>query len=269
MNTDKNTNIAPESITDWDITAVNLHRARQQQYQLAVIPIGAIEPHNRHLPLGQDFFHTTYVARRCTQTAAQSAPGIVCLPTIPFGVDCNLLDYPLTIHVSQAHIDAVLTDIVKSLRNHQIQKFVLVNGHGGNDFTPFIRQTQSDLDVFIFLADWWKIAHDKYDEIFTRPDDHAGQMETSVALHLHPQLVELQNAGPAAAAPFRFDALNKGYLRTSRNFAQLNDLCAVGNPADSSAEKGKKYLDITCQRLIQFLIELANSTLDENFPHTK
>ncbi len=66
---------------------------------------------------------------------------------------------------------------------------------------------------------------------------------------------------------FRFEALRKGGVRTSRDFAKLNDHCAAGDPAGASAEKGREILDIVCERISTFLVELAQSPIDELFPH--
>jgi len=171
-----------KKINEWDLTSTNLHRISKRKYQLAVLPTGAIEAHNRHLPEGQDFLHTTYIARRCCELAWKKCKSLICLPTLPYGVDCNLLSYPLTIHVSQATLDAMVREIIVSLRAHGIRKVVIINGHGGNDFKPLIRQIQTDTNVFVFLCDWWKVGEDRYNQIFTKKDDHAGQMETSVAM---------------------------------------------------------------------------------------
>lgn len=255
-------------IDEWDLTTTNLHRISKRKYEVAVLPVGAIEAHNRHLPEGQDYFHTTHVARQCCQKAWPKCESVICLPTLPFGVDCNQLAYPLAIHVSQATLDAMVRDIIVSLRHHGIQKIVILNGHGGNDFKPLIRQIQCDLDVYVFLVNWWLVGSDKYNEIFTKPDDHAGQFETSVAMALYPQLIEPDVAGDGAARPFRFEALRKGWVSTSRNFAKLNDHCAVGDPADASAERGRQYLDLVIERISAFLAELANAKIDKNFPHT-
>ena len=184
-----------QTIAEWDLTQTNLHRIRQRKYEVAVIPTGATEAHNLHLPEGQDFLHTTHVARRCCEAAWKESPNIICLPTIPFGVDCNQLDFPMAIHVSQATLDAMLRDVIGSLRRHGIRKIVILNGHGGNDFTPLVRQIQCDLDVFVFVCNWWTVGKDRYAEIFTKPDDHAGQMETSVGLELFGHLVEPGQAG--------------------------------------------------------------------------
>jgi creatinine amidohydrolase len=254
-------------INEWDLTETNLHRLSQRRYEVAVLPIAAIEAHNRHLPEGQDLRHTTYVARRCCELAWKQCESVICLATIPYGVDCNLLAFPLTIHVSQATLDAIVRDIIASLHKHGIRKIALINGHGGNDFAALIRQIQSDLPVHVFLCNWWTVGHDRYDEIFEAPDDHAGEFETSVALALYPELVELKGASDGRARPFRFEALEKGWVRTSRDFARLNDHCAVGDPSRASAEKGRKYLDLVCERISGFLVELAQTPIDEHFPH--
>jgi len=254
-------------IDEWDLTSTNLHRIKKRKYQVAVLPIGAVEAHNKHLPQGQDYLHTTYIARRCCQLAWKKCRSVICLPPIPYGVDCNLLAYPLTIHVSQTNLDAMVRDIIVSLRHHGIRKIVLMNGHGGNDFKPLIRQIQTDLDVYVFLCDWWKVGLDNYKKIFTKSDDHAGQFETSIAMALYPHLIEPNVAGPGKTRPFRFKALRKGWVQTSRDFAKLNDHCASGSPAGASAGRGARYIELTCRRLSQFLTELAQTPIDKLFPH--
>lgn len=254
-------------IEEWDLTATNLHRVSQRHYEVAVLPVGAIEPHNRHLPIGQDLRHGTYVARTACRLAWERCPSVVCLPPLPYGVDCNLMDFPMAIHVSQATLDAMVREIIVSLRAHGVRKIVLLNAHGGNDFTPLIRQIQCDLDVHVFLCDWWTVGRDRYDEIFQTPDDHAGEFETSVALALCEDLVEPDVARRAEARPFRFEALERGWVRTSRRFAKLNDACAVGDPTAASAAKGRKYLELVCERISGFLVALAEAPIDDAFPH--
>ena len=254
-------------INEWDLARTNMKRLLDKKPEVAVIPTAAIEPHNRHLPEGQDMLHTSYVADQCCKIAWEKTRKVIGLPAIPFGVDCNLMDFPMAIHVSQHTLDAMIKDIISSLFKHGIKKIVIINGHGGNDFTPLIRQVQCDLDVHLFQSDWWKAGLDQYDTIFDMPDDHAGEMETSVALALYPELVELENAADISVPPFRFKALQKGWIKTSRNFTRLNQHCATGDPSKASVEKGQKYLELVIDRISQFLIELAESPLDESFPH--
>ncbi len=254
-------------IEEWDLTAANMHRLSKNSYEVAVLPVAAIEAHNRHLPEGQDLLHTTHVARESCRRAWPECRSVLCLPTLPYGVDCNLMSFPMTIHVSQATLDALVGDIVRSLLHHGIKKIVILNGHGGNDFTPLVRQMQCDLDVHLFICNWWTVGSDQYQDIFAEPDDHAGEMETSVALALYPELVEPARAGDGGARAFRFEALQEGWVKTSRNFSRLNDHCACGDPAQASAEKGRAYLELVCRRIGAFLVELAGSPLDSSFPH--
>jgi len=253
-------------IEEWDITATNLHRARKRRYEVAVIPVGSVEPHNLHLPYGEDFRHAGHVARESCSAAWKRCESVLCLPALPFSVDCNLMGYPLTISISPPTVDAMLREIIASLRRHGIRKLVILNGHGGNDFLPLIRQIQPEMDVYVFAIDWWKVGQDEYDRIFTRPDDHAGQFETSVALALHPELVELAQAGDGATRPFRFEALRRGWALTSRDFSKLSDHCASTNPEGASAERGREYLELVIGRIADFLVELAEAPIDEHFP---
>lgn len=253
-------------IDEWDITSTNQRLAAARKYEVAVLPVGAVEPHNFHLPIGQDYYHTTHVARSACAAAWERCESVLCLAPLPYGVDCNLMDFPLAIHVSQQCLDAMVREVMASCRHYGIRKFVILNGHGGNDFGPLIRQAQCDLDVFVFGINWWTVGHDRYEEFFTKPDDHAGQFETSVALALHPGLVELDHAGDGSTKPFRFEALRKGWARTSRNFGKLSDQCAAGDPAGATAEKGQAYLDLVIGRIADFLAELAQSEIDESFP---
>ncbi len=188
------------------------------------------------------------------------------LPTIPFGVDCNLLGFPMTVSVTQATLDKFVGEIFTSLRHHGLRKFVIVNGHGGNSFVPFVRQFQYDLDVHVFLVDWWMMGRDRYNEIFTAPDDHAGQFESSVGLELFGKLVEMDKAAAPKVKPFRFEALRQGWVRTSRDFARMTDCCGTSNPIGANKEAGRKYLELVTDRLSAFLAEVACTPIDEDFP---
>ncbi len=262
-------NTMDKSIPDWDLKRTNQSRLKQFVYEVAVLPVGAVEAHNLHLPEGIDAMHCEYVAQESCRRAWEKCQHVLCLPVVYYGVDSNLMAFPVTIHVSQAVLDAYLTEIIKSLRKHGIRKIVLVNGHGGNDFKPLVRQLQSEMDVFIFNCDWWKVGADQFEELFGKGDDHAGAMETSVALALCPELVEPEKAGHGQVPAYRFEALNRGWITTSRDFSKLNDHCAVSSTASADAEKGSRYLELVCHRLSRFLTELAQAAVDDAFPFIK
>ena len=112
----------------------------------------------------------------------------------------------------------------------------------------------------------YEVGKDKHKKIFENVDDHAGELETSIALALFPDIVELEKANNVDYRKFRFDALEKGWIKTSRNFSKLNDHCCNADPRLASAEKGEEYLELIYSRISNFLIELAEAKDDEYFP---
>ena len=254
----------------WMLEELNLARVRQQNvaYQVAVLPMGATEPHNLHLPYGNDFFTTRRLGERICQAAYQRGAKLLLLPTIPFGVDSNLLEFPLTIHVSLKSLEAVLRDVIRSLEHHAIHKLVLLNGHGGNSLKPLLREWFGTTPVFVTVVDWWKVGQDQYSEIFSEPDDHAGEMETSVALALYPELVELDKMSDGAICPARFEAVRRGWAQITRPWHVLSESSGVGDPRGASREKGQRYLDLVTERLAEFLAELSAAEMDDRFPLT-
>tara|TARA_B100000809_G_C15138394_1_gene531715 strand:+ start:2415 stop:3200 length:786 start_codon:yes stop_codon:yes gene_type:complete len=254
-------------INEWDLTQTNQARLLKQSPKVAVLGTSAIEAHNYHLPEGQDFLHTEAIVKRVTKLAWDKTKSVICLPTLPYGVDCNLMDFPLTIHVKQATLDLMISEIISSLTHHGINKILLINGHGGNDFTALVRQIQSDLTVHMFWCSIYDVGKDKHSEIFDNIDDHAGELETSIALALFPEMVELDQANSGAYRKFKFEALEKGWIKTSRNFSRLNDHCCNADPRLATARKGEEYLEFISTRISDFLIELAETEVDKYFPH--
>ena len=116
-------------INEWNLAQTNQARLKKKMPNVAVLGASAIEAHNYHLPEGQDFLHTEAIVKRVAQMAWVKTNSVICLPTIPYGVDCNLMEFPLTIHVKQATLDLMLTEIVASLAHHGIRKILLINGH--------------------------------------------------------------------------------------------------------------------------------------------
>ncbi len=253
----------------WDLKRTTLAALRKSHYEVAVLPVGAVEAHNHQLPEGMDVIHTEYVAQQCCRRAWETCQSVLCLPAVPFGVDSNLMAFPLTVHVSQATLDAYVKEILQSLRRHGLRKFVLLNGHGGNEFKPLIRQLQYEMDIFVFNCNWWNVGADVFEDMFGKNDDHGGAMETSVALAICPEVVDSDKAGPGTVPPYRFDALNKGWLTTSRDFSKLNDHCAVSSDAAPTPEKGRRFLNLVCDRISAFLVELANAEIDDHFPFSR
>ena len=90
--------------------------------------------------------------------------------------------------------------------------------------------------------------------------DHAGELETSVMLHLAPELVRpLSEAGPGTARRFTIAGLREGWAWAPRQWRQVTDDTGVGNPAAATPEKGRKYVDAVSEKIAGFLVDLARA----------
>ncbi len=254
----------------WKLQHLTQADVRENRYQVAILPIGACEPHNFHLPYGSDAFQSEFIADRVCAEATKLGAKVVQLPTIPYGVQSNMfgLANALPINVYPATLFAFLRDIVDSLERFGISKLILFNSHGGNDFlTPFIREMQGRSKVFISVIDWWRVGRDVYGEIFDKPDDHAGEMETSVNLAIVPELVRMEQMADGAFKATQFEAVNRGWVSISRPWHLLTESTGVGDPRAATREKGEKYLAVVVPRLAKFVTELAAADVtDPKFP---
>lgn len=251
----------------WHLAQQTYKTVRETHYEVAILPIGSCEPHNFHLPYGTDTLQADGIANLVCEQAVRQGAQVVKLPCVPYGVQSNMLELPLAINVYPSTFFALLKDIVDSLHNSGINKLLILNGHGGNDFLkPFVREMMGKSPVFIAVCDWWKVGSDIYDEVFEMRDDHAGEMETSVILKMAPQFVDLASASDGATQKTRFEAVNKGYVSISRRWDLLTESTGTADPRAATAEKGERYLQIVTQRLAQFIAELAAAEQDEHFP---
>ncbi|MGH7445899.1 MAG: creatininase family protein, partial [Longimicrobiales bacterium] len=137
-----------------------------------------------------------------------------------------------------------------------------LNGHGGNDFKVMIRELQPGADVFLCTLNWYACVDPK--PYFDAPGDHAGELETSVMLHLAPDLVlPLDQAGRGGAKRFRIAGLRDGWAWAPRQWTQISEDTGVGDPSAATVEKGKAFFDAVTQRIGGFLVELAAADPDD------
>ena len=232
------------------------HAVRDARYDVAVLPWGATEAHNYHLPYATDNLLAEGVAAEAARRATEKGARVIVLPAVPFGVQTGQLDIPLCLNLNPSTQALVLRDLVDSVARAGIQRLVVLNAHGGNSFKQIIRELQPQVDVLICALDWWRV----FDAAayFDEPGDHAGELETSVVMHLAPHLVRpLSEAGSGAERQPRLDALRKGWAWTPRRWTQVSADTGVGNPARSSAEKGARFFDDVAGEIAGFLVQLA------------
>jgi creatinine amidohydrolase len=256
----------------WVLAETNYGYVKANRYEVAVLPLGATEPHNLHLPYGTDTLETVAIGERVCQAAHERGAKVALLPIVPYGTETNLRAFPLAMNLQPTTLFRVIGDLVKSVADSGIRKLLLLNGHGGNDFKPLLRELCGSTPVHLFLCDWFRMPADCYDEIFEKRDDHAGEMETSLALAYFSHLVARRDDGSLAAddgatAQSRFEALNRGWVSITRPWHLLTTNTGSGNPHAASAEKGQRLMEVLVERLATFLVELSDADLDERFPY--
>ena len=253
----------------WILAEQNHHDLRAKPPRVAVLPFGATEPHNLHMPYGTDNFQVEEIGRRACEQAHHAGANAVLLPTIPFGVNTNHLQVPggLALSVTPTTLLRLLTDLVDSLERQGVFKLVLLNGHGGNELKPLTRELHHRTRVFLCVCDWYRMAKDVYGEIFRAPGEHADEVETSLGLAFFPELVQMEQAGSGAGRPTRFDAINRGWINITRPWHLATTNTGLGDPKAATAEKGHRLMDLMVDRLAAFLVDLANATMDESFPY--
>jgi len=228
------------------------------RYEVAVLPWGACEPHNRHLPYSTDNVETERIAGLAARIAWDRGARVVVLPVVPFGVNTGQLDLPLCLNMNPSTQALVLRDVATALAGQHVPKLVILNGHGGNDFRQMIRELQPAVSLFLCVVNWYQVMDPK--AFFADLGDHAGELETSVMLHLAPELVRpLSEAGPGTARRFTIAGLREGWAWAPRQWRQVTDDTGVGNPAAATPEKGCRYVDAVSEKIAGFLMDLARA----------
>lgn len=244
------------------LAETNWKTVKDQKIELAVLPWGATEAHNYHLPYATDNIQCDYIAAEAARIAWENGTKVMVLPTVPFGVNTGQSDILLDLNVNPSTQAAILNDLVEVLHRQSIHKLLIYNGHGGNNFKPIVRELGYRYpDMFISMCNWFQAVDPaKY---YAEPGDHAGELETSVMMHIAPQLVlPLSEAGNGHAKKFRVSGLREGWAWAERKWSQVTADTGVGNPAQSSSAKGRAHLEAVIETSAKLFTELANADLD-------
>lgn len=247
-----------KSIRPYILAENNWKTVKETDYELAILPWGATEAHNYHLPYGTDVIEANEIAAEAARLAWEKGAKVTVLPAIPFGVNTGQFDIKLDMNMNPSTQLMVLRDVVDVLNRNGIYKLVILNSHGGNDFKTMIRELGLLFPkMFLCSCNWYQAVDQK--EFFVHKDDHAGEMETSVIIHLTPHLVKLEEAGDGAAKKFRMTAIREGWAWAERKWTQVTKDTGVGDPRQASAEKGKKYFEAATQKVSNFFVEVAKA----------
>ncbi|MEA4917166.1 creatininase family protein [Proteiniphilum sp.] len=235
----------------------NWKSIKETDYDLAVLPWGATEAHNYHLPYATDNILAENIAGESARIAWEQGAKVIVLPTIPFGVNTGQLDIRLDMNIYPSTQLIILNDIVENLNRHGIRKMVILNSHGGNDFKAMVRELGAKYpDMFICVCNWFR--WEGRNGFFEYAGDHADEMETSMLLHLTPQWVlPLDEAGDGREKKYKIKALREGWFWAERQWSKVSPDTGIGNPVMSTKEKGKQFFEMVIEQVGTTLVELA------------
>lgn len=208
---------------------------------LAVLPIGSIEQHTLHLPVGTDALVAEALAARLE---AERPEEVLLLPTLWYGASEHHTAYSGTASIGSHLLSAVLVAIIESLnRSSGMNRFLILNGHGGNE--PGMRVALETLKrmspgVLAWATNYWGPLFDQFaieEGAPVRNMDHAGLIETSLLLALEPQNVSSIRRGPDVDM-----ASIRPWLYEGRGFDQLTLHGGTGDPTEATADFGEQLL---------------------------
>lgn len=232
---------------------------KDRSFDLAILPWGATEAHNYHLPYSADVIESENIAASAAEKAYQQGVKIIVLPSIAYGVNTGQTDIKLDMNINPSTQAAILNDIIEVLNRQKIYKLLIVNGHGGNDFKPMLRELGLKYPkMFLSFCNWFNsLPKEKY---FDNNGDHADEMETSLLLHLAPQLVlPLSEAGSGKAKRIKVKGIQEGWAWTERKWSMVTEDTGIGDPTKATKEKGVKYFNDVTDKVAQLFVDIANA----------
>ncbi len=246
------------------LTETTWKTVKSTPYEVAILPWGATEAHNYHLPYGTDTIQCDWIAAVSARLAWERGARVVVLPTVPFGVNTGQLDIELCLNMNPSTQAALLGDLVHALGEQGIHKLVVLNGHGANDFRQMIRELQPDSEVFVCSMNWYTIVDPRGH--FEDLGDHAGELETSVMLAIaHDVVLPLSEAGAGTERRPKIRALRERWAWAPRPWTRVSADTGIGDPRAASAEKGRRYIAEVTGLIADFFVDLANTDIEHMY----
>ncbi|MDR1337193.1 MAG: creatininase family protein [Tannerella sp.] len=247
---------------NFDLLSASYNGVKGVDYAYGVLPWGATEAHNYHLPYLTDCYlsHDVSVDAVRKAFALYRVRGMVLPPVTLGSQNPGQYEIAFCIHARYETQKAILSDTVACLARQGIGKLFVVNGHGGNSFKNMVRDLAFDDPSFtVIVVDWYRVVPPE--GYFERAGEHADELETSVLMHYRPQLVNPAVAGDGRSRPFRSSALNRGAAWTPRNWACISQDTGVGNPHLATAAKGERYAEAVSDRLAELFGEVVTEEM--------
>jgi len=234
---------------------------------IIILPVGSIEMHGPHCPVCVDSLNVQKMAERVAERT-----GVLIAPPIWYGAHMYMqYGFPGTIPIRSDVLKQFVKDVVTGLVKNGFKKIIIFNGHGQQwVYVGALHELALETKAFIAVVTWWELIRKTIDETCETPMVHAGEVETSLALELYPDLVDMSKAGKESAPtivdhkwfgnPTRTLPEEGGIphhnLTASYFQVDVYKLGILGDATKATKEKGKKMVDTVVDKLSEFIEEL-------------
>lgn len=230
-----------------------------------VVPVGSIEQHGHHLPVATDTILVDAIVHGSTEQIEEDIPLLV-TPPIWSGFSPHHLPFGGTLSLDFEHLRSVLEDVAQTGLENGFDAICFVNGHGGNEalIDAVVSTVGISTDAEVLGTTYFTLATDEIKSLRdseTGGMAHGGEYETSLMLHLRPDLVADTESRDGTVWDEHYewggdDLLEGGPLSVYRSFDQYSDSGAIGSPELASAEKGDRIYEIVTRELAALLVAI-------------
>lgn len=243
----------------WEELNMPGFEALRLKTRTVLIPVGALEEHGPHLPLGTDTFHAMELAKR----VAGLAP-VVVAPPLFYGLCRSTREHPGTVSISGDTLRALLRDLGREFCRQGFRNLIFISGHAGTTHMSAIVEAgealltelpEARIAVVNLLEVLREVLAEKPHLVKTKGDAHAGEVETALMLAAYPHLVQ-------GTAPPEWPSFPKYELvRDKRRYWPGG---VWGDPGAASAAQGEEILEAETRRLAQIIRDLEGPEGEEN-----
>jgi creatinine amidohydrolase len=229
---------------------------------LVLLPVGSNEQHGPNLTVDMDIAATAEFCRRATATMQ---PRVAMAPPMPWGVSFHHMNFPGTITLSSETFIQVLVEVMSSLFHHGIERFLIVNGHGGNIPSMNVATVRAKEEIgmaFVGACSYFSFADSAIREKHakTQYTGHACEFETSVAMELVPHVVRQDALAPGdltdLTTGFRSQLQRYG-VSVPYRFDEYTRNGALGDATQATPEAGREIIDDALTNFTQFCHDLV------------
>lgn len=237
-----------------------VRQAAEEARGVAIIPVGAVEVHGPHLPVGTDSIETYEIGLRAAREA-----DVVIAPPLWYGNSRSFMDFPGTVSVRPEILKEIARDVALSLIQHGFDKIVILDGHGGNYgiLDLLIEEIHLETGALICHVRAWELATVPKPAGTPDYDGHGGSSETSVMMALCPGDVdetrfvdgapEIELTPYGSVFPSPSGLYSKGPATFPLSMGEMVEHGHHGDPGFGSAERGEALLRVKVEALIDFL----------------